>query len=136
MNTKSLTSLEDSIKDEPLKKDIRELGIILGKVLIEQEDNEIFDTVEKLRSLSKSLRTGYSEAVMKEITELVDRLDIESAYKVVRAFSIYFILVNAADEVHRIRRQRAHLMQHDRPQKGSLEESLLKLKDLNIPELA
>ncbi|MGE5681085.1 MAG: phosphoenolpyruvate carboxylase [Bacillota bacterium] len=135
MNTKPLTDLENPEKDEPLKRDIKELGNILGNVLIEQEDKELYETVEKLRALSKSLRTEYKESTKEEIISLIDKLDIEKAYKVVRAFSIYFILVNAADEVHRIRRQRAHMFLKDRPQKGSVEEALLKLKDYNLSNL-
>jgi phosphoenolpyruvate carboxylase len=136
MNTKPLTHLEESEKDEPLKRDIRELGTILGNILIEQESKELFETVEKLRNLSKSLRTDYSDSTKDEIISLIDTLDLEKAYNVVRAFSVYFILVNAADEVHRIRRQRAHMFSKDRPQKGSIEEALIKLRDNGLSSLA
>ncbi|MCU7523854.1 MAG: phosphoenolpyruvate carboxylase [Ignavibacteria bacterium] len=129
MNTKPLTQLEETEKDEPLKKDIRELGIILGNVLVEQEDPELFEAVETLRSLTKSLRTEYSDEVRKKIVSLIDTLTPEKAYKVVKAFSVYFILVNAADEIHRIRRMRAHIFSNDKPQKGSVEEALMCLKN-------
>ena len=129
MSKRSLNLLEDSEKDAPLKKDIRELGIILGNVLREQEGNELYETEEKLRALTKELRTNYSEEVRKDIISLIDSLSIEQAHKVVRAFSTYFILVNAADEIHRIRRQRAHIIQEDSPQKGSLTDALIQLKN-------
>ncbi|MGE5350674.1 MAG: phosphoenolpyruvate carboxylase, partial [Acidobacteriota bacterium] len=129
MNTKPLTQLEETEKDEPLKKDIRELGIILGNVLVEQEDPELFEAVETLRSLTKSLRTEYSDEVRNKIVSLIDTFTPEKAYKVVKAFSVYFILVNAADEIHRIRRMRAHVFLNDKPQKGSVEEALMCLKN-------
>ncbi|MGE5403059.1 MAG: phosphoenolpyruvate carboxylase [Ignavibacteriales bacterium] len=133
MNTKPLTMLEENEKDEPLKRDIHELGEILGSILIEQEDKSLFEAVETLRSLTKTLRTEYSDDIKNQIVRLIDTFSVEKAYKVVRAFSVYFILVNAADEVHRIRRMRVHMLQDDRPRKGSLEEALniLKKKELH-----
>ena len=130
MSQKSLELLEESEKDTPLKKDIRELGIILGEVLIDQVGKSLYETVEKLRSLTKALRTEYNETIRDEIFKVIDSLSVDNALLVVRAFSIYFILVNAADEVNRIRRMRAHI-EHDRPQKGSVEDIFLKLKENN-----
>ncbi|HEX2867326.1 MAG TPA: phosphoenolpyruvate carboxylase [Ignavibacteriales bacterium] len=129
MNTKPITQLEETQKDEPLKKDIRELGIILGNVLVEQEGRDLFESVETLRSLTKTLRTEYTDDVRNSIVSLIDTFTPEKAYLVVKAFSVYFILVNAADEIHRIRRMRAHIFQNDRPQKGSIEEALICMKN-------
>ncbi len=127
MNKKSLNLLENTDQDEPLKKDIRELGIILGNVLKEQAGNNIYEMVEKLRHLTKQLRTEFNERTRKEILALIDSLGIEDAYKVVRAFSIYFILVNAADEVHKIRVQRNDLIRQAKPLKGSVQDALTEL---------
>lgn len=115
-------------KDEPLHRDIRELGAILGKVLIEQEGKEFFDLEEQLRILTKSLRSNYSSETKCEIDALVDSLDLEKASRIVRAFLFYFLLSNTADEVHRIRRQRAHAITDGTPQRGSMEEAIIELK--------
>ncbi|MHB1687626.1 MAG: phosphoenolpyruvate carboxylase [Ignavibacteriaceae bacterium] len=128
MSKKSIILLEESLQDKPLKKDIRELGVILGKILIEQENYVVYETVEKLRALTKKLRTSYSRTTRKEIVDLISLLDSEKAYKVVRAFSIYFILVNAADEVHRIRRQRSNLLEVASHEDGSIAKALAGLK--------
>jgi hypothetical protein len=45
MSKNSINRLEESLQDEPLKRDIKELGVILGKILIEQEDYVIYETV-------------------------------------------------------------------------------------------
>ncbi len=126
----------DSAQDEPLKRDIKELGIILGKVLIEQEDYALYETVENLRALTKQLRSSYNKKIRDEIISLINSLSIEKAYKVVRAFSIYFVLVNAADEVHRIRKQRTNSIKYNTPAAGSIEEALLQLKKENFSEKA
>lgn len=127
-NTKSLPLLK-SDKDAPLRKDIKMLAELLGKVIIEQEDVQLFNTIETLRGLTKSLRQKYNEVTVREIKKIINSLTIERAYKVVRAFSIYFILVNAAYEIQRIRRQRAHIFSNDNPQKGSLEDAFLQLQE-------
>jgi phosphoenolpyruvate carboxylase len=128
----------DHIKDAPLHRDIRELGAILGKVLIEQEGKEFFDLEEQLRLLTKSLRSNYSEETKRQIDGLIDSLDVDKANKIVRAFLFYFLLSNTADEVHRIRRQRAHALSDATPQRGSIEEALLELsgkdRDLDFVE--
>ena len=113
MSKRSLNLLEVSEKDEALKTDIRELGIILGNVLKEQEGESLYQTEEKLRALTKALRTEYKESTRQEIINLINSLSIDEAYKVVRAFSIYFILVNAADEVNRVRLQRRNIFNND-----------------------
>ena len=55
-------------------------------------------------------------------------LDLATATQVIRAFALYFQLVNLAEEVHRLRRKRYYENLPDHaPQKGSLEEIALKL---------
>ena len=41
----------DSAKDNSLRRDVRSLGALLGRVLVEQCGQEVFDTVEELRRL-------------------------------------------------------------------------------------
>ncbi len=124
--------LSNSEKDIPLKLDVKELGTLLGNVIIAQEDRELFDVVERLRSLTKEFRLNVSSQARNEIKKIVNSLSLDRAHKVVRAFSVYFVLINAAYEVHRIRRQRAHVFQNDKPQKGSLAEAINLLKNENL----
>src|ERR1700716_357432 len=41
----------DPAKELPLRRDVRSLGILLGRVLVEQEGEAFFDVVEELRHL-------------------------------------------------------------------------------------
>src|SRR5258708_7453043 len=41
----------DPAKELPLRRDVRSLGILLGRVLVEQEGEAFFDVVEQLRRL-------------------------------------------------------------------------------------
>lgn len=88
--------------DERLRNNIRQLGILLGEVLIEQEGMELFKKVEKLRGLTKELRAHGNSSVSKQIKSIVGKFGPKESYNVTKAFSIYFILVNAADEVNNI----------------------------------
>lgn len=111
-------------KDIPLKRDIHELGVILGNVLIEQEGKKFYLLEEKFRALTKSFRRKYSTKTKREIENLVKNLSLDETAKIIRAFHTYFLLANSADEVHRIRRQHAHAIKNRTPQRGSIEEVL------------
>src|SRR5713226_5253084 len=41
----------DPAKDLPLRRDVRFLGMLLGRVLVEQEGERLFNVVEQLRRL-------------------------------------------------------------------------------------
>ena len=64
-NLKALTNCQLSLAMFFSKKDIRELGFILGNILKEQEGKDLFETEEKLRALTKSLRTDYDQRTRK-----------------------------------------------------------------------
>src|SRR5512143_2207425 len=51
----------DPAKEVPLRRDVRSLGILLGRVLVEQEGQEFFGIVEQLRRLLIQHREGASE---------------------------------------------------------------------------
>lgn len=93
-------------QSKKLSSNIKELGYMLGEVLIEQEGKQLFENVEKLRGLTKELRKNYNHETIKKIKTIVARLDYKQSYNVIKAFSIYFILVNAADEVSKVIREK------------------------------
>src|ERR1700730_16034129 len=91
---------EDSRKELPLKRDIRSLGILLGKVLVEQAGPALFESVEALRKklIEHRERGG---TLIEEAKAIVASLDTEAANRVTKAFSIYFELSNLAETNHR-----------------------------------
>lgn len=82
-----------------LRADIRRLGELLGGSLVRQEGQELLDLVEKVRALTRS--DGEAAAA------LLGDTDLETAAKLVRAFSTYFHLANVTEQVHRGRELRS-----------------------------
>src|SRR5215211_5475998 len=76
-----------------LRRDIRELGVLLGRTLVRQEGPGLLDLVEQVRHLIRSDRDA-TAAVLADV-------DPATAIRLVRAFSTYFHLANVAEQVHR-----------------------------------
>ncbi len=124
-------------KDEPLRRDINLLGRVLGRILIEQEGQELFETEEEVRLLCKRLRFDYDPALDEKLGRTIDALSVEELRKIVRAFSVYFQLVNIAERYHRVRRRRQYESSPDNPpQRASLASTLARLKDEGLGQEA
>ncbi len=76
-----------------LRRDIRELGTLLGRTLVRQEGRQLFDLVESVRQLIREDR----DAAVAQLSEV----EPATARRLVRAFSTYFHLANVAEQVHR-----------------------------------
>ena len=131
----------DSAKDNPLRRDVRSLGAILGQVLVEQAGQELFDSVEELRLLliehrehvRKNPGPASSAQLMRKAQEIVSKMDLSRAYQVTKAFATYFDLTNLAETNHRKRRRRAgKLDRHHNPLPGSFRGTLLRMKAAGI----
>jgi phosphoenolpyruvate carboxylase len=116
-------------KDEPLRRDINLLGRVLGQVLIEQEGRGLFDTEEEVRLLCKRLRFGFDPELDERLRQRIEGMNAGELQRIVRAFSVYFQLVNIAERYHRIRRRRQYESSPDNPpQRASLASALSRLK--------
>lgn len=123
----------------PLRKDVRYLGELLGQVLIMQEGKQFFDLEERIRRAA--IRVGRNQKTRDDVglRKLINQLPIPVAEKIVRAFSIYFQLINIAEETHRLRRKRYYdSLPGFHPQRGSLEDVIRRLhaKNISASELA
>lgn len=113
-----------------LRRDIRFLGNILGEVLVHQGGNELLDIVEKIREASKSLRAVFIPEQHEEFKDMINSLEPGIRHQVIRAFAIYFQLVNIAEQNHRIRRKRDNERSAgEKVQLGTIEAAVKELKD-------
>ena len=129
---------DDRAKEHPLRRDVRSLGILLGRVLVEQAGEPLFKVVEQLRRLlitsrGSSVDSQLDDAGMKEARGIVDQLAIQDAYRVTKAFAIYFELTNLAETNHRNRRRRAAKFYPEQPpQAGSFRGTLARMRDAGM----
>ena len=135
----------DPAKELPLRRDVRSLGILLGRVLVEQEGEAFFDVVEQLRRLliqhreqPPSAGTSKPEpeldpSLMTRAREIIGRLSVEDAYRVTKAFAIYFELTNLAETNHRKRRRRAaRMLAGKTPVDGSFRGTLVRMRSAGV----
>jgi phosphoenolpyruvate carboxylase len=90
---------------DPLRRDVRMLGDLLGRVLVEQDGESLLADVERVRQLARAARAGGPD---EELRNAVAALSLERRTSVLRAFALYFQLANVAEQQHRIRRLREY----------------------------
>ncbi len=97
-----MSTLPPASTSETLSAEIRKLGHILGEIIVKLEGKEIFDLEERLRLLAKSSRSGDTAAEV-DLLAAVKKLTVSEAARMAMAFTVYFELVNLAEETHRVR---------------------------------
>jgi phosphoenolpyruvate carboxylase len=121
----------------PLGSEVRGLGAALGRVITRIEGRETFDTVESLRKLAKARRANDADAE-KLLGRAVAELEPQAAFNQAMAFTLYFELVNLAEENFRIgllrRRRVARALGKDdgRPIRESVEAAVMELKAAGV----
>lgn len=117
---------------EPLREDIRLLGGILGEVIRDQEGEDVLELVEEARTRAFAVRRH--EEHRDEFAAIFDELPTKQAMKVVRAFSLFALLANLAEDLHRERRRAMHVDAGEPPQDGSLAATFTKLDDAALDD--
>jgi phosphoenolpyruvate carboxylase len=101
-----------------LRDDVRLLGELVGEVLREQGGHDLFRDVEHIRQAAIRLRsTGDADQALLGWAEGQSTLRL---LHLVRAFSVYFHLINLAEQHHRVRT----LRERRSAQTGPLQESV------------
>jgi phosphoenolpyruvate carboxylase len=121
-------------EEAPLHDDVRWLAASLGSVIRRLEGEEAFQAVESLRQATRARRHGDdSSRRLDELLGDVDALPIELMATVARAFTLFFLLINTAEQVHRVRRARDYQRQDDAPpQPGSARRAMQSLRTAGL----
>ena len=131
-----LISDDAELKVAPLRRDVRSLGVLLGRVLKEQEGDALFGNVERLRDLlirHREAGEGADGQLLEAARGLVSGVDTAHAHKITKAFATYFELTNLAETNHRKRRRRANRLDAKRPPlPGSFRGTLLRMKKAGV----
>src|SRR6202522_1015871 len=134
-----LEARSGDIKEAPLRRDVRSLGMLLGQALREQAGEKLFAEVEELRQIAIRRREAQegappkTEAAQPFAAALgsVHSLDPVQAYRMARAFAFYFELINLAETNHRKRRRLSLQLSGD-TQRGSLRGTLRAMRAAGI----
>ena len=106
---------------DPLAREVKLLGALLGQVIVEQGGAPLLDLVERTRRRTIALRRQDDPIERARLAEEFDSLDLPRTEALIRAFALYFQLVNLAEERQRVRTLRRR--QRSAPQ-GVLDESI------------
>lgn len=117
-------------KDAELREDVHRLGVLVGEVIREQGGDALFAAVEGDRRAAIARREGdaHCEQLLVQRTRDVPPAE---ARDLVRAFSLWFEMVNMAEKVHRIRRRRQYFNE-GLMQPGGLAEAIHQLKQRGL----
>ena len=122
------------IKEAPLRRDVRSLGMLLGQVLREQAGEPLFAEVEELRQIAirrREQQTDEGGQPFSTALESLNSMDLVQAYQLSRAFAFYFELINLAETNHR-KRRRLSLQLSGEAQRGSLRGTLRAMRAAGI----
>jgi phosphoenolpyruvate carboxylase len=117
--------------DAPLRRDVRLLGDLLGRVMVEQEGEELLAQEEEIRRISRRARETGDPEVRAELARAVSQLDLERQTKILRAFTLFFQLANLAEQQHRVRRRR-DVQREDGVARESLAEAFRRLRESGV----
>lgn len=119
---------------EKLQEKVRQFGELLGEIIREQEDPEVYEAVEKLRKGYIQLRKKDDHVQRNELMQFIADLDVGLLEKVIRAFNIFYIITNIVEEdfQHRERRRVVQESSEQKLWKGSARRTILELKEQGI----
>lgn len=101
-------SMNDIPQDQALERDIQLFTALLGEVLREHSRKRVLVIVERLRDEFMQLRERDDPLLREKLMTRIHSFDPQTLSEVIRAFTIYFGLVNTAEELN------AHLVRMDR----------------------
>ncbi|HYZ17297.1 MAG TPA: phosphoenolpyruvate carboxylase, partial [Candidatus Acidoferrum sp.] len=105
----------------PLRARIDYLGRLLGDVLRSHARPGTYELVERFRALTRERRRSPGAPQHREILAAIDAIAPAAAVDVIRAFALYFQLVNLAEQLHREHRRRERALHGEPAPVGSLE---------------
>jgi len=120
------------VSDKALRSRVKLFGNLLGDILHEQAGGRVLVAVETLRKGYIRLSKEHNPRKHEQLARMMRKLDPEILAHVVRAFSIYFSLVNIAEEAYQYQQRRQHKRRGGIQPAGSFEEALRDFHDAGI----
>lgn len=117
-----------------LSANIRALGDALGRIIATQQGSAALELVEQVRRMAKELRHAPHQADPQALPRLIADLSLPQLQSLVKAFTLYFGLVNLAEGVERLRALRARdLRNAPAPRAEGIADAIALLKRHGTP---
>ncbi len=114
---------------ERLSATIRLLGDRLGEIIRQQAGDDLFALEEGVRNRAKAIRSTGSAEQRDELLTIVAATSTANARDLIKSFSIYFALVNLAEQMQRLWTLRDRVIAHpDEPRSESIEAAVQELR--------
>lgn len=120
------------LSDKVLRTRVKLLGSLLGNVLRSEAGEKVFQAVETLRTGFISQRDTHSETALEHLKDIIKTIDPVTLSHAVRAFNIYFSLVNIAEEEFRHQQRRRQVRAAGPLWMGSFDATLREFQSQGI----
>ena len=118
--------------DKTLRTATRSLKLMLDKMLKDQASPRVADIVEQLQRQFTGLQRDNNPARRQQLLKTLQDLPAETLSEVIRAFSLYFSLLNIAEESTQLQHRRRQIEKNKHYWRGSFHETLLFFKNAGI----
>jgi len=128
---------DQAFDDKALQASIKSLKTMLTKVLKSQANPTIMVTVEQLQKQFAALQREDTPAKRKQLADTLKGLPADTLTEVIRAFSLYFSLLNIAEEATNLRNRRKDIENNKHFWPNSFHDTLLgfQKQDVTIEDL-
>ncbi|MDO9105435.1 MAG: phosphoenolpyruvate carboxylase [Methylovulum sp.] len=110
--------------DKALQASIKSLKTMLAQVLKSQANPKIMATVEQLQKQFSALHRDDTPSKRKQLADTLKGLPADTLTEVIRAFSLYFSLLNIAEEATNLRHRRKDIENNKHFWPGSFHHTL------------
>jgi phosphoenolpyruvate carboxylase len=115
-------------EDQTLERDVQLFTALLGEVLREHSRKRVLVIVERLRDGFMQLREHEDSKLRDKLMKRIHGMDAQTLSEVIRAFNIYFGLVNTAEELNAYLARMDRISAGERLWVGSFDDMVRQLK--------
>ena len=98
----------------------------------EQEGDDVFDLVERIRQTSIRFHRDEDKPARRELEAILDGMSTAETVRIVRAFSYFSHLANIAEDQHHIRRMRGARSPADAARRARWPQALAHAREAGI----
>ncbi len=120
------------LEDKQLRTNIRLLKSIFDKVLVSEASPKIVEIVDQLQRQFVLLQRDGSSNRRQQLLDTLKNLPTETQNEVIRAFSLYFSLLNIAEESANLSQRRQQTEKNKHFWHGSFHDTLLNFKQSGV----